>query len=239
MTLPYAIPNLMVDLHNTHLPVTVNSMRSVGSFHNAFVVESFLDELAHAARRDPVEFRRNLLQKQPRFLTVLDLVATKADWKTPLAPGKAGERRGRGVAIHQWQHDGTIVAQVAEVTVQGDGRFRVDRVVCAVDCGLAINPDIVRDQVEGGIGFGLSAALMGEITLKDGVVQQSNFDNYPVLRINEMPRIEVHIVPSAAAPTGIGEPPVPPVAPAVGNALFAATGKRLRRQPFDTTQLKA
>lgn len=238
MTLPYAIPNLMVDLHNTRLPVTVNSMRSVGSFHNAFVVESFIDEMAHAAGRDPLQFRMSLLQKQPRFLAVLKLVAEKSGWAKPLKPGKTGERRGRGIAVHQWQHDGTIVAYVIEVTVQPEGSFRVDRVVGAVDCGLAINPDIVRDQVEGGIGFGLSAALMGEITLKAGRVEQGNFDDYPVLRIHEMPRVDVHIVASADPPKGIGEPPVPPVAPALGNALFAATGVRLRRQPFAATELR-
>jgi isoquinoline 1-oxidoreductase beta subunit len=238
VTLPYAIPNLMVDLHNTRLPVTVNSMRSVGSFHNAFVVESFIDELANAAGRDPLEFRLSLLQKQPRFIAVLKLVAEKSGWTKPLKPGQEGERRGRGLAVHQWQHDGTIVAYVIEVTVQPEGSFRVDRVVGAVDCGLAINPDIVRDQVEGGIGFGLSAALMGEITLKAGRVEQGNFDDYPVLRIHEMPRVDVHIVASADPPKGIGEPPVPPVAPALGNALFAATGVRLRRQPFAAAELR-
>ena len=237
MGLPYAIPNLKVDLHTTHLPVTVNSMRSVGSFHNAFVVESFIDELAHAAGRDPLQLRIDLLQAQPRYLAVLRLVAEKSGWSRPLRPGKQGERRGRGLAIHQWQHEGTIVAHVAEVTVHADGGFRVDRVFSAVDCGLAVNPDIVRDQIEGGIGFGLSAALMGEITLTAGRVDQGNFDDYPVLRMHEMPRVDVHIVPSAEAPKGIGEPPVPPVAPAVGNALFAATGVRLRRQPFDSRLL--
>ena len=237
MTMPYAIPNLTVDLHTTHLPVTVNSMRSVGCFHNAFAVESFMDELAYAAGRDPLELRRTLLKDQPRFLKVLNLAADKADWSRPLRSKQTNERRGRGIAIHEWQK-GTIVAQVAEVTVQRDGNFKVDRVVCAVDCGLVVNPDIVRDQLQGGIGFGLSAALLGAITIKDGAVEQGNFDDYPVLRINQMPAVEVHIVPSVAPPTGIGEPGVPPIAPAVGNALFAATGKRLRTQPFETAQLK-
>ncbi|HEX6828583.1 MAG TPA: molybdopterin cofactor-binding domain-containing protein, partial [Burkholderiales bacterium] len=142
-----------------------------------------------------------------------------------------------GIAVHESFH--SFVAEVAEVTVQPDGNFSVDRVVCAVDCGIAINPDIVRAQMEGGIGFGLAAALHGEITLKDGVVEQSNFHDYPLLRFQEMPKVEVHIVPSGANPTGVGEPGVPPIAPAVANALAAATGKRIRRLPISTAELKA
>lgn len=164
------------------------------------------------------------------FLAALDLAAQKANWSQPLAPGKAGEKRGRGFAVHE--SFGTVVAQVAEVTVDKDNKFKVDRVVCAVECGLAVNPDVVRAQMEGGIGFGLSAALYGKITLKDGVVEQSNFHDYPLLRINEMPVIEVHIVPSTAKPTGVGEPGVPVVAPAVANALAQAMGKRLRTLPL-------
>jgi isoquinoline 1-oxidoreductase beta subunit len=167
----------------------------------------------------------------------MNLAVEKAGWGTPLKPGKAGERRGRGLAVHESFR--SFVAQVAEVTVQQDGSFRVDRVVCAVDCGVAVNPDNVVAQMEGGIVFGLSAALSGAITLKDGAVEQSNFDGYPVLRINQTPRIEVHIVPSAEPPTGVGEPGVPPIAPAVANALFAASGKRLRKLPFDSNELKA
>jgi isoquinoline 1-oxidoreductase beta subunit len=145
-------------------------------------------------------------------------------------------RRGRGIAVHESFH--TYIAEVAEVTVHPDGSFSVDRVVCAVDCGMAINPSIIRAQMEGGIGFGLSAALHSAVTLKEGRVEQSNFNDYPQLRIHEMPRVEMHIVPSAANPTGVGEPGVPPIAPAVANALFAATGKRLRKLPFDTSELK-
>jgi isoquinoline 1-oxidoreductase beta subunit len=158
------------------------------------------------------------------------LAAEKAGWGRPLARGKPGEKRGRGVAVHESFQ--SYVAQVAEVTVGADGSFRVDRVVCAVDCGIAVNPDVIRAQMEGGIGFGLTAALYGAITLKDGQVEQSNFSDYPLLRIGEMPRIEVHIVASAAKPTGVGEPAVPVIAPAVANALFAATGKPLHRLPL-------
>ncbi len=183
-----------------------------------------------AAGKDPVAMRRDLLAKHPRHLAALELAADKAGWAQPLAAGKAGEKRGRGVAVHE--SFGTVVAQVAEVTVDKDSKFKVDRVVCAVDCGVAVNPDNVRAQMEGGIGFGLSAALYGKITLKDGAVEQSNFHDYPLLRINEMPAVEVHIVPSTAKPSGVGEPGVPPIAPAVANALAQATGKRLRALPL-------
>ncbi len=229
-TLPYDIPHLAVELHTTKPGVPVLWWRSVGSTHTAFSTETFIDELAVMAGKDPVAFRRDLLGKHPRFLAALDLAATKANWSQPLAAGKAGEKRGRGVAIHE--SFGTVVAQVAEVTVDKENKFRVDRVVCAVECGLAVNPDVVRAQMEGGIGFGLSAALYSRITLKDGVVEQSNFHDYPVLRINEMPAVEVHIVPSTATPSGVGEPGVPVIAPAVANALAAATGKRLRVLPL-------
>ena len=154
-----------------------------------------------------------------------------------LPAGKAGERRGRGIAVHESFR--SVVAQVAEVTVASDGSLKVDRVVCAVDCGTAINPDNIRSQVEGGIGFALSAVLHGEITLKDGKVEQGNFDGYAPLRINEMPAVEVHIVPSAEAPTGIGEPGVPPLAPAVANAIAAATGKYQHRLPLRSSDLVA
>jgi len=228
-TLPYAIANLAVELHSPKLPVPVLWWRSVGSTHTAYSTETFVDELAVAAGKDPVEFRRALLAKHPRHLAVLELAAQKADWTKPLAAGKAGEKRARGVAVHE--SFGTVVAQVAEVTVTGNA-FRVDRVVCAVHCGIAVNPDIVRAQMEGGIGFGLSAALHSKITLKDGMVEQSNFHEYPLLRINEMPAIDVHIVPSNDKPTGVGEPGVPVIAPAVANALAAATGKRVRALPI-------
>ena len=229
-TLPYAIPNVSVDLHSPKLGVPVQWWRSVGSTHTAFSTETFIDELALAAKKDPVAYRRALLVKQPRHLGVLELVADKAGWSKPLAAGKPGEKRGRGVAVHE-SFD-TYVAQVVEVTVKKDGSFTVDRVVCAVDCGIAVNPDTVRAQMEGGIGYGLSAALHGAITLKDGAVEQSNFHDYPPLRINEMPQIEVYIVPSTEKPTGVGEPGTPVIAPALANALAAATGKRLRSLPL-------
>ncbi|MFO1303856.1 MAG: xanthine dehydrogenase family protein molybdopterin-binding subunit [Burkholderiales bacterium] len=229
-TLPYDFPHMTVELHTTSVGVPVLWWRSVGSSHTAFSTETFMDELATLAGKDPVAFRRELLAKHPRHLAVLELAAEKAGWSQPLAPGKAGEKRGRGIAVHESFN--SFVAQVAEVTVDKDGKWKVDRVVCAVDCGVAVNPDNVRAQMEGGIGFALSAALYGKITLKDGVVEQSNFHDYPILRINEMPAIEVHIVPSTAKPTGVGEPGVPPLAPAVANALAQATGKRLRTLPL-------
>jgi isoquinoline 1-oxidoreductase beta subunit len=228
--MPYAIPNFMLDLHSPKLQVPVQWWRSVGSTHTAFAAETFIDEAAHAAGKDAVEFRRTLLAKHPRHLAVLDLAARKAGWGKPLAPGKAGEKRGRGIALHKSFN--TYVAQVAEVTVYPGGRYTVDHVVCAVDCGLAVNPDVVHAQMEGGIGFGLSAALYGQITLRDGEVEQANFPDYPVVRMNEMPKVEVYIVKSNEKPTGVGEPGVPPIAPAVANALFDATGQRLRKLPL-------
>ncbi|MCL4761193.1 MAG: xanthine dehydrogenase family protein molybdopterin-binding subunit [Burkholderiales bacterium] len=228
--LPYAVGAIHVEAHAPQVGVPVLWWRSVGSSQNAFTTEAFVDELAVAAGKDPVAFRRALLGRHPRHVAVLDLAAKQAGWGTPLAAGKAGEKRGRGIAVHESFN--SVVAQVAEVTVKADGSLTVDRVVCAVDCGVAVNPDNVRAQMEGGIGFGLSAALYGAITLKDGEVEQSNFHDYRILRIDEMPRVDVHIVPSAAAPTGVGEPGVPPIAPAVANAIAAATGKRLRTLPL-------
>jgi isoquinoline 1-oxidoreductase beta subunit len=236
--LPYAIPNLQVELHTpTDIKVPVLWWRSVGSTHTAYSTETFLDRLAAEAGQDPVALRLKLLGKHPRHTAVLRLAADKAGWGQPLAAGKPGERRGRGVAVHESFH--SFVAQVAEVTVKADGSVKVDRIVTAVDCGLAINPDNIRAQVEGSVGFALSAALHGEITLKDGVVEQGNFGDYAPIRINEMPKVEVHIVQSAENPTGIGEPGVPPVAPAVANAIAAATGKWLTRLPFQAAALKA
>ncbi|TDO16493.1 MULTISPECIES: xanthine dehydrogenase family protein molybdopterin-binding subunit [Halomonas] len=229
--LPYDVANLQVELHIPEdIAVPVQWWRSVGHSHTAFSTESLVDEAAAAAGKDPVAFRRALLAEHPRHRGVLELAAEKAGWNKPLAEGGEGERRGRGVAVHE--SFSSYVAQVAEVTVKGDGSYRVDRVVCAVDCGVAVNPDVIRAQMEGGIGFGLSAAMRGEITLKQGEVQQGNFDDYKVLRIHEMPTIEVHIVPSSKPPTGVGEPGVPPIAPAVANALFSATGQRIRRLPI-------
>ncbi|GAB2858526.1 xanthine dehydrogenase family protein molybdopterin-binding subunit [Pseudoduganella ginsengisoli] len=236
--LPYAIPNMLVDLHSPQdIGVPVLWWRSVGSTHTAYSTETFIDEVAAAAGQDPVAFRLALLEHHPRHAAVLKLAAEKAGWGTPLAKGANGERRARGVAVHESFK--TYVAQVAEVTVKLDGSVVVDRIVCAVDCGIAINPDNVRSQIEGGVGFALSAALQGAITLKDGVVEQSNFHDYAPLRINQMPKVDVHIMPSAEKPTGVGEPGVPPVAPAVANAIAAATGKYLRNLPFSTDALKA
>ncbi|GAO36059.1 aldehyde oxidase [Sulfuricella sp. T08] len=234
--LAYKIPNLHVELHSPKLGVPVLWWRSVGHTHTAFSTEVFIDELAVAAGKDPYEFRRALLDHQPRHKGVLELAAAKAGWGKPLAP-KSGVRRGRGIAVHESFR--SFVAEVAEVSVKPDGSFTVDRVVCAVDCGIAVNPDQIGAQMEGGIGFALSAALHSAITFKDGRVEQSNFNDYPLLRISEMPKVEVHIVPSEAAPTGVGEPGVPPLAPAVANALFAATGKRLRKLPFETAELRS
>jgi len=225
VNLPYAIPNIAVELHSPKVGVPAHAWRSVGSTHTAYSTEMFLDELARAAGRDPLEVRRALLQGRTRHLAALNLAARQAGWGHPLPPGRA-----RGVAVHQ--SFGTVVAQVAEVALDKSGMPRVERLVCAVECGIAVNPDVVRAQMEGSIGFGLGAALWGEITLVDGRVQQSNFHDYRILRIDEMPRVEVHIVPSAAPPTGVGEPGVPPIAPAVGNALLALTGRAVRRLPF-------
>lgn len=229
--IPYNIPNTFVDLHSPKTGVPVLWWRSVGHSHTAFVVESFMDELAHAAGKDPYEFRRGLLTEHPRHREVLELAAQKAGWGTPL-----GEDRARGIAVHE--SFGSFVAQVAEVSVKPSGEVRVHRVVCAIDCGRFVNPDIVEAQMESGIVFGLTAALHGAITFKDGRVEQSNFHDYPLLRIKEMPKVEVYIVTSKENPQGVGEPGVPPIAPAVANAIFAITGKRIRRLPIRTDDLK-
>ena len=224
--LPYAIPNVAVELSTTSVGVPVLWWRVVGSSHTAFAVEAFIDEVARAAGQDGFTFRRNLLDHHPRMKAVLELAAEKAGWSNgPLPKGK-----GRGIAVAEAFK--TLVAQVAEVSVDKDGQIKVDRVVCAVDCGTPINPDIITAQMEGGIGFGLGAVMHGAITLKDGRVEQDNFNSYRVLRMNEMPRVEVHIVPSGEPPTGVGEPGVAPIGPAVANAIFAATGKRIHVLPF-------
>jgi isoquinoline 1-oxidoreductase subunit beta len=224
-TMPYAVPNVAVDLSTTKTGVPVLWWRVVGSSHTVYAVEAFIDEVAHAAGEDAFTFRRKLLEKHPRMKAVLELAADKAGWSTPLPAGK-----GRGIAVTEAFK--TYVAQVAEVSVDPDGQVKVDRVVCAVDCGTPINPDIIAAQMEGGIGFGLGAILYGAITLKDGRIEQENFNNYRVLRMNEMPKVEVHVVASAEPPTGVGEPGVAPVGPAVANAIFAATGKRHYVLPF-------
>jgi isoquinoline 1-oxidoreductase beta subunit len=224
-TIAYDIPNIAVDLATTKTGVPVLWWRVVGSSHTTFAVETFIDEIAHAAKADPFEFRRKLLEHEPRMKAVLELAVQKAGWNTPLPKGK-----GRGIAVAEAFK--SYVAQVAEVSVDEAGRVKVDRVVCAVDCGTPINPDIIKAQMEGGIGFGLGAVLYGAITLKDGRVEQNNFNDYRVLRMNEMPKVEVYIVPSTLPPTGVGEPGVAPVGPAVANAIFAATGKRIQVLPF-------
>jgi len=228
----YGIPNLQVDLHSPRIGVPVQWWRSVGHSHTGFSVEAFFDEVAHAGNKDPYHLRQTLLAKQPRMLAVLNLAAQKAGWGTPLPKGV-----GRGIATH-FSFD-SYVAQVIEASVEKNGDVRVHRVVCAVDCGRVVNPDTVKAQMEGGINFGLTAALKTEITLENGRVQQTNFNDYPMLRMYEAPSIEVFIVPSEQNPSGVGEPSVPPVAPALTNAIFAATGKRLRRLPIRAKDLVA
>lgn len=224
----YDLPNALVTWTNPKVGIPVLWWRSVGHSHMAFSKEVVIDELAEAAGQDPVAFRLSLLEKHPRLAAVLKLAAEKAGWDRPFDKSNG---RGRGIALQE--SFGSVVAQVAEVTVKDD-QVTVDRVVCAVDCGIAVTPDVVRAQMESGIGYGLGAALRGEITLTDGRVDQTNFHQYQVLRINEMPKsIEVHILPSTNPPSGVGEPGTPPIAPAVANAVRMATGIRLRRMPFD------
>ncbi|MFL5402657.1 MAG: molybdopterin cofactor-binding domain-containing protein [Gemmatimonadales bacterium] len=223
----YDIPTIRVEYVRHEEPVlNTGFWRGVGPTHNIFVVESFVDELAAASKQDPIAFRRSLLGKAPRAMAVLDLAAKEADWGKPLPPG-----HGRGVSLLYSGWD-SYVAEVAEVEVLKSGEVRVHRIVCAVDCGTVVNPDTVKAQIEGGIVFGIGGALWGEITLKNGRVEQSNFNNYRVLRINETPVIEVHLVRNGEKPGGIGEPGTAVTAPALANAVFAATGKRIRRLPL-------
>ncbi len=230
--MPYSIANRRIELHSPKTPVPVLWWRSVGHTHTCFVNECFLDEVAHAGKQDPFELRRRLLADHPRHLKVLELAAEKAGWGRALPEGRA-----RGIAMRKSFE--SFVAEVAEVSVSDKGRVRVHRVVAAVDCGIAVNPWNVEAQIEGGIVYGLTAALYGDITLRDGRVRQSNFHNYPMLRMDEMPKVEVHIVPSRENPTGVGEPGVPPIAPAVANAIFALTGKRVRKLPINLDEAES
>ena len=230
--LVYELPNFHVEFVRVEPPgIPTAFWRSVGPSHNVFVTESFVDELASAARQDAVAYRRMLLDRNPRARAVLDLAAEKSGWSQPLPKG-----RGRGVAL-QFVF-GSYLAQVAEVEVSRDGNVRVRRVVCAMDCGTVVNPDTVQAQLQSGVIFGTTAALYGEITLKNGRVEQSNFDTYQMLRMNEAPVIDVHVVKSAEPPGGMGETGTSLIVPAIANAIFAATGKRLRKMPVDSNLLK-
>lgn len=228
---PYDIPNQRIAYGRKEPGPQVWFWRSVGHSQNSFFMEAFIDELAAAAKADPYEYRRALLGKSPRHKAVLELAAQKAGWGTPLPAGRA-----RGIAVAS--SFGSFVAEVAEVSIGADGMPKVHRVVAAVDCGQTVNPLTIERQIEGGIVYGLTAALYGKITHQDGIVQQGNFHNYAMLRLPEMPKVEVHIVPSTEAPGGIGEPGTPPAAPAVVNAIFALTGQRIRSLPIDPAQLR-
>jgi isoquinoline 1-oxidoreductase beta subunit len=230
-TLPYAVPNIHVDLVTTKVGVPVLWWRSVGSTHTAYSTEVLIDEVAQAAGQDPIDFRLAMLGDKPRHKAVLVKVKEASGWGQAMEKGK-----GRGVAVAE--SFGSYVAQVVDVSVN-NGAIKVERVICAVDCGTAVNPDVIKAQMEGGIGYGLSAILKGEITLKDGVVEQTNFDGYEVLHLDEMPEVEVHILPSKEGPTGVGEPGVPPIGPAVANAVFAAAGKRIRLLPMSKFDWKS
>lgn len=228
-TLPYAIPNLQVELHTVKSPIPTLWWRSVGHSNTGYATEAFFDEVARLAGRDPYRFRRSLLQQHKRHLRVLDLAAEKSGWDTPKKPGV-----GRGIAVHESFK--SFVAHVAEVSLDAEGKPRVDRVVCAIDCGPIVNPDIVRAQMEGAVCFALSAVLYGEIRIEDGRVKNSNFHDYPLLRIHETPKIEVHLVDSTDEMGGVGEPGVPTVAAAVANAILDLTGKPLRRLPIHAAE---
>ncbi|MFN8988090.1 MAG: molybdopterin cofactor-binding domain-containing protein [Burkholderiales bacterium] len=227
---PYDIPNMHATLHTTKIGVPVLFWRSVGHSHTAYAMETAMDDLAKLAGQDPVAFRRAYLGKHPKVLKTLNLAAEKAGWGSALPKGRA-----RGVAVHE--SFGSVVAHIVEVSMD-KGELKLHRIVSAIDCGLVVNPLTVAAQVESSAVYGMSAAMHGKITLKDGVVEQSNFHNYPLLRMAEMPKVEVYIVPGGETPTGVGEPGLPPIAPAISNAIFALTGKRLRTLPFDLASLK-
>ncbi len=229
--MPYTIPNMRIEYVHKEFGIPLGFWRSVGSSQNGFIVESFIDELAHAAGKDPFEYRKALLGKSPRHKAILELVAKRANWGAPMPAGQ-----GRGIAV-VFSY-GSYAATVAEVSVAPDGAVKVNRLVCGIDAGIAVNPDAVKAQMEGGAVYALTAAYYGQITIDRGRVQQSNFHDYPMLRINEMPVVDVQILDSGEAPGGLGEPGVPSVAPAVTNAIFAATGKRIRKLPIDRAELK-
>jgi CO/xanthine dehydrogenase Mo-binding subunit len=220
----YGIPNVRIEYSRAELAVPVGYWRSVGPSQNTFVLESFIDEMAHAAKRDPFEFRREILADNPRLKHVLEVAAEQSGWGKPVPAGRA-----RGIAVVE--DKGGLVAEVAEVSVQ-NGRVRVHKVTCAADCGQIIHPGIVEAQLSGSIVAGLTAALYGEITIEEGRVKQGNFNDYRLLRSSEMPAISVHVVKNHEEPGGVGEPGVPPIAPAVANAIFALTGTRVRRLPI-------
>jgi isoquinoline 1-oxidoreductase beta subunit len=221
---PYRFRHQKIEHVFTHSGVPVGFWRSVGHSHNAFFSESFVDEIAAEMKRDPLELRRSLLKGSPRHLAVLDLAASRAGWGGALPPGRA-----RGIALHE--SFGSIVAEVAEVSLEA-GAPRVHRVICAIDCGIAVNPGIVAQQMESSVVFALTAALHGRIDVHEGVVQQQNFPSYPMVRLASTPQVETWIVPSERPPTGVGEPGVPPLAPAVANGVFALTGQRYRSLPL-------
>jgi len=229
--MPYDIPNLRIEWNNKDLGIPLGFWRSVGPSQNGFIIESFIDELAHAAGKDPFEYRKALLGKSPRHKAILELVAKRANWGAAMPAGQ-----GRGIAV-VFSY-GSYAATVAEVSVAPDGAVKVNKLVCGIDAGIAVNPDAVRAQMEGGAVYALTAAYYGQITIDRGRVQQSNFHDYQMLRINEMPVVDVQILDSGEAPGGLGEPGVPTVAPAVTNAIFAATGRRIRKLPIDRNELK-
>lgn len=232
--LPYSVPHFQVDLHTTNdqVKVPVQWWRSVGSTHTAYATEVFLDQLANSVGQEPLAYRLALLQNKPRHAKTLELAFDKA----ALISQDTRRVYGQGMAVHESFN--TVVAQVVDVSLDDGNNLKVERVVCAVDCGIAVNPDVIKAQMEGSIGFALTAALSGEITLEKGVVQQKNFDRYPILRMSEMPKIEVYVVPSTSPPTGVGEPGVPPLAPALANAIFNATRQHITRLPIGD-QLKS
>jgi isoquinoline 1-oxidoreductase beta subunit len=223
--LPYEMDNVLVAFGQVETPVQVGNWRSVGNSQNGFFTESFIDECAAAAQVDPYEYRRKLLTKHPRFAAVLDKVAEMSDWKTPL-----GENRFRGIALHK--SFGSIVGQVAEITKINDKEFSIDKYYCVIDCGRIVNPDTIEAQMQSGIMYGLTAALYGKITFRDGEVEQYNFPQYEIVRMDVAPVVEVHIMKVDEYPGGVGEPATPPAAPALTNAVFAATGVRVRSLPL-------